>query len=668
METMLSNKKCSRSVVIFLCSALIVLGIFFPGVRANSDLSVDLNLINQWKEGSLYKTQYSMSIVNNGSTEVSSWTVYLSVPGDSSISQSDGWNGVFKISDGNLLIKPMKYNSNIATGQEITDIGFIITSKAKPSVTVISAQSDNGNNETKEFADPTPAVVPDPNRPAGIADDDYLTTRGNRIVDQDGNRVWLTGINWFGYNTGTNIFDGVWSCNMEEALESIADHGFNLLRIPISSELVLEWKKGIFPEANYNRAINPELNSMNSLEIFDYAINICAKNGMKVMFDIHSAQTDAMGHMTNLWYTDRISVEQYYASTEFLADRYKDDDTLIAFDLKNEPHGKPHEVGAIWNDSEDPNNWKHVAETAGNLVLDINPRLLILIEGIEIYPKDVSKNADYASEDSADYHFCWWGGNLRGVHDYPIDFGSPERNGQIVYSPHDYGPDVYQQPWFSGEFTYESLQEDCWNDNWLFIHDENIAPLLIGEWGGFMREPNLTWMTYLRKLIIEKGIHHTFWCFNANSGDTGGLVGHDFKTWDEEKYAFVKPALWQSEGKFVGLDHQVPLGKSGYGVALSSVKDLTFVPTIVPRITPTETVTVIDPTIASEEIEETKPITDSNSGESRSDYDDSKKNPGVYTGILIGIGISLAAVAVLTGGFFLYQEVRKAKETDDKES
>src|SRR5690606_21592248 len=135
-------------------------------------------------------------------------------------------------------------------------------------------------------------------------------------------------------------------------------------------------------------------------------------------------------------------------------------------------------------------------------------------------------------------------------------------NAQIVYSPHDYGPDVYAQPWFSGGFTYESLQEDCWNDNWLFIHDENIAPLLIGEWGGFMREPNLTWMTVLRQLIAEEEIHHTFWCFNANSGDTGGLVGHDFTTWDEEKYEFVKEVLWQEDGYFVGLDHAVPLGKA----------------------------------------------------------------------------------------------------------
>ena len=117
----------------------------------------------------------------------------------------------------------------------------------------------------------------------------------------NGNEVWLTGCNWFGYNTGTNLFDGVWNCNLKESLESIADHGFNLLRVPMSSELILQWKKGEYPE----------------------------------------------------------------------------------------PHGKPPETPrAIWNDSNDPNNWKKVAEKAGNAILNENPNALIVIEGIEIYPKD----------------------------------------------------------------------------------------------------------------------------------------------------------------------------------------------------------------------------------------------------------------------------------------
>ena len=191
-----------------------------------------------------------------------------------------------------------------------------------------------------------------------------------------------------------------------------------------------------------------------------------------------------------------------------------------------------------------------------------------MVEGIEIYPKDIKSNGDFSSSNMGDYHCTWWGGNLRGVKDNPIDLGKYQN--KLVYSPHDYGPTVYEQPWFKGGYSFDSLYKDCWRDNWFFIQEENIAPLLIGEWGGFMREPNLTWMKYLRKLIKDNRINHTFWCFNSNSGDTGGLVLDDFTTWDEDKYAFVKEVLWQQNGKFVGLDHEIPLG--GNGITLSQAK------------------------------------------------------------------------------------------------
>jgi endoglucanase len=360
--------------------------------------------------------------------------------------------------------------------------------------------------------------------------------------------------------------------------------------------------------------------------------------------------------MVNLWYTDKISETQYIEALEFLADRYKDDDTVIAFDLKNEPHGKPNENKAIWNDSEDPNNWKAVAEKAGNAVLDINPNVLILIEGIEIYPKDIENNKDFSSTNSDDYFFNWWGGNLRGVSDYPIDFGTPERNAQIVYSPHDYGPAVFAQPWFDGEYTYESLQEDCWNENWFFIQQETIAPILIGEWGGFMTEPNLTWMTYLRTFIKENRIHHTFWCFNANSGDTGGLVKDDFRTWDEEKYAFVKEVLWQEDGHFVGLDHVIPLGASGQGTSLSYGTDEDATATEPAATTKSSDTDTSSGTTASADTSGSATQSDSSSGViSSEDTGEDKLNVEFLVGILVGVG----AVAILVGVMVFINVLRR---------
>lgn len=395
---------------------------------------------------------------------------------------------------------------------------------------------------------------------------DWLRTQGSKIVDVEGRTVWITGINWFGYNTGTNTFDGLWSVNLGEALEAIADHGFNMLRIPISTELLHQWSNGEFPRANINLNTNPKLAGLNSLEVFDKVIDEADKIGLKIMIDVHSAKTNAMGHFHPLWYHDNITVDVFYNTWVWLAERYKNDDTILAFDLENEPHGKFYSdpnKSAIWDSSSHPNNWKAVAEELSNRILQVHPNILILIEGIETYPKN---GAPYESKIEEDYHDNWWGGNLRGVKDHPIATQIPN---QIVYSPHDYGPAVYKQPWFYEGFNKETLYEDVWRDNWFYLMENDTYPLLIGEWGGFLDGgDNQKWQEALRDFIVEHKIHHTYWCFNANSGDTGGLVDHDFKTWDEEKYQLIKPALWQSpSGKFIGLDHQTPLGSEGMSLS-----------------------------------------------------------------------------------------------------
>ncbi len=415
--------------------------------------------------------------------------------------------------------------------------------------------------------------------------DDWLHVEGNQIVDMDGNPVWLTGCNWFGYNVGSQVFDGVWSQNMHEMLNQIADHGFNLLRVPMSTEILLQWKNnGPDPMIKVNTYSNPELSlegveggtPMYSFDIWNYAVKWCRQNGIKIMIDIHSAETASAGHQISLWYTDKFSTEDWIEALEWFTDYYKNDDTIIAIDLKNEPHGTADtpNLMAKWDDSTDPTNWKHAAETAAAAVLKINPNLLIMVEGTEVYPKFedgadwTSQNIDYSRYPYSYYHHTWWGGNFRGVNDYPLDLG--EHQDQLVYSPHDYGPLVYEQTWFYEGFTQDTLMEDCWYDNWFFIHEKGIAPLLMGEWGGFLDTEhdtdgrNRAWMTALRDLMIENRIHHTFWCFNENSGDTGGLVYDNFGKWDEEKYEFVKPSLWKDDaGVFISLDHEIPLGKNG---------------------------------------------------------------------------------------------------------
>lgn len=545
-----------------------------------SVLVIELKPGNSWPNGGKTCTQIDAVLKNTSQTDVNNWNVSIDVPADAKILQ--GWNGKYNISGKTLKVTPETYNVTIPAGENIT-FGFIIETnqafkashvaindkEVPQSVATNANESKLENSKQAKSETKTEAAIDFSALPPAASTGDWLYVKGNKIVDKNGKEVWITGVNWFGYNTGTNTFDGLWAANLESSIEEIANRGFNLLRIPISTELIYMWSKGQYPAANYNQAMNPNLTSKNSLEIFDYVVALCRKNGIKIMIDIHSAKTDAMGHMHPVWYNGEITEQIYLDSLAWMAKRYKNDDTIIAYDLKNEPHGKANESPrAIWNNSKDPNNWKYIAEKAAFKVLENNPNVLIVVEGIEIYPKDIKKNGNYASKNPADYYTNWWGGNLRGVKDYPINLGKYQN--KLVYSPHDYGPTVYQQPWFKAGYNFDSLYRDCWKDNWMYIYETKTAPLLIGEWGGFMKEPNLTWMKHLRTLIAKNKLHHTFWCFNANSGDTGGLVYDDFKTWDEEKYNFVKQVLWTYNGKFVSLDQEIPLGKNG--ISLSQVK------------------------------------------------------------------------------------------------
>ena len=512
--------------------------------------------------------------------------------------------------------------------------------------------------------------------------DDWLHAVGSRLYDKNGNEVWLTGANWFGFNCTENCVHGLYAADVDVFLENVSNHGINLIRIPISTELLVSWMEGDpLPVSSVNAGLEPPTDEIGedgsvtpagtyvdinrdfvledgktlktSMEIFDVIMQKMKKYGLKVMVDVHSPASHNSGHNYNLWYYEpsdaaaddmavghftgeEITWDMWKDSITWLAEKYSNDDTIIGYDLKNEPHGKREYSGttcpsniARWDDSTVKNNWAYSATECGNSILDVNPNALIFIEGVEQYPK-TEKGHTYdtpdiwqASPDVSPWFGAWWGGNLRGVKDYPINFGSAERNSKIVYSPHDYGPSVYKQTWFDKDFTTQTLLDDYWYDTWAYIEDQDIAPLLIGEWGGHMDgDKNQKWMELLRDYMIDNHINHTFWGLNPNSGDTGGLLSYDFVSWDTEKYGLFEPSLWQTaeSGKYISLDHAKPLGTNGSSISVaeyyasyadsegSNLDAGGSTPPVEPVTTPTDEPT--EPTEPTTEKPTTEPATD----------------------------------------------------------
>ena len=442
--------------------------------------------------------------------------------------------------------------------------------------------------------------------------DDWLHAEGSRLYDMNGNEVWLTGANWFGMNCIEYSPHYLYAGDIDDLLGEVADRGINVIRFPVSTELLLSWMNGM--QAVYNPPVDQDdgnggiikagtygnLNKdfveadgktlITSDRGFDVILDKCKKYGIKAFIDIHSPHADNSGHNYNLWYGKEtadgtmVTTKIWQDTLVWVADKYKNNDTLLGFDLKNEPHGKGQEGvnAAKWDGSTDENNWAYAATKCADAILAVNPNALIFIEGVEQSLSGAMEGDYWGIEDRRDnspYIGAWWGGNFRGAREYPI---TPEHGtSQIVYSPHDYGPSVYAQTWFDKDFTEQTLLDDYWYETWAYINAEEIAPELIGEWGGHMDgAENQKWMTLLRDYMIKHHINHTFWCLNTNSGDTGGLwaniscgqqAGSTKVTWEEEKYALMEEALWQTleTGKYIGLDHQKALGNNGTGLSLN---------------------------------------------------------------------------------------------------
>jgi endoglucanase len=338
-----------------------------------------------------------------------------------------------------------------------------------------------------------------------------LKADGGKIVDADGNTVTLTGVNWFGFETETFAPHGLWSRNYEDMLDQMRDSGFNTLRLPYTNEMFLADSK----TTQINYRLNPDLKGLHGLKLMDRIVDAATDRGLMVLLDRHRPDSQAQ---SELWYTSTVSEQRWIDDWTMLAKRFKDDPLVIGADLHNEPRGQ-----ATWGSGNKSTDWRLAAERAGNAILKENPNWLIVVEGIESYKND----------------YYWWGGNLMGAHDYPVRLAADNK---LVYSPHDYGPGVYQQSWFQAP-DYPNNLESVWTKHWAYLKHDNTAPLLLGEFGGKSVSPKTVeckWQHATVAFAKKNSLNYTYWSWNANSGDTGGVLKNDWKTVDKAKLKMLR--------------------------------------------------------------------------------------------------------------------------------
>ena len=352
----------------------------------------------------------------------------------------------------------------------------------------------------------------------------WFSTSGNQIVDSAGNPVQIAGINWFGMESDIFTPHGLWTRNYQDMMDQMVALEFNTIRLPYSSEMLHTTKmpSGI----DFYR--NPELAGLTPIEIMDEVIRYAGEVGLRVILDHHRSSAGAGATANGLWYEGQYTEAQWIADWQMLAARYADDPTVIGADLHNEPHNGTWGGGGA-------TDWAAAAERAGNAILAVNDNWLIFVEGV----------ASYEGQ-----HY-WWGGNLMGVADRPIVLDVADR---VVYSPHDYPNSVYAQPWFQGADFGDALP-DKFEQMWGYIYEQNIAPIYLGEFGTRLSDPkDVVWYEAITSYLsgdfdndgtidIAAGTQDmswTFWSWNPNSTDTGGILADDWNTVNENKLVYLE--------------------------------------------------------------------------------------------------------------------------------
>ncbi|BAY20966.1 putative cellulase [Calothrix sp. NIES-2100] len=346
-----------------------------------------------------------------------------------------------------------------------------------------------------------------------------LSTLGAKIVDARGQVVLLRGVNWFGMETETHVPHGLWQRDYKEMLAQIRMLGYNLIRLPYS---VAALRSSDISQVNFTIGSNIELQGKTPLEVMDLIVQEAQKQGLLILLDSHRLNDQ---RIPELWYGDGFTEADWIDTWKLLAERYKNQANVIGADLKNEPHGQ-----ASWGTNDLATDWRLAAERAGNAILSVNPNWLIIVEGVE-------KNVP-----GQQLKQHWHGGNLEGVKRYPVRLS---RRRKLVYSPHEYGAGVFNQPYFS-EPSFPKNLIPRWQIGFNYISSQNLAPILIGEFGGRQVDnisPEGIWQNEFVKYIQKNNLSFAYWSWNPNSGDTGGILLDDWQNYDRNKQQLLSQLL-----------------------------------------------------------------------------------------------------------------------------
>ncbi len=328
----------------------------------------------------------------------------------------------------------------------------------------------------------------------------YLHTRGSQIIDRNETPARIASVGWSG-DDGTGFAPrGLYAVNYQATMRGMVADGFNTIRIPWNDLLLTENPMPAAGTIDYT--LNPTLQGLTGIQVIDKIVHYAGEIGLRVIFDHHTNDGGAHGYGgqqgNGLWFdkgpgtddtdgngnTGTITAEQFKLDTLALVSRYKNNKTVIGYDLDNEPFSYPGSL-LTWGQGGPDDIWQMYTDV-GNAILKINPYLLIICEG----PQVTTPFGNGLAGNSPEGDLSAVGG--KGVPARPVILDIPNH---VVYSVHEYGPEVYD----FGANEKPSTYIPHLNRVWGYLYTENIAPVWIGEMGSDLR--NATEQTWARTIV-----------------------------------------------------------------------------------------------------------------------------------------------------------------------
>ncbi|MFE7598656.1 glycoside hydrolase family 5 protein [Streptomyces sp. NPDC057494] len=392
-----------------------------------------------------------------------------------------------------------------------------------------------------------------------------LSTRGRYVVDADGNRFKLKASNWAGAQgtwegsgnesdvanhqadqKSNNIPLGLDRTPISQILADFHALGLNTIRLPYSDAMIDD--DTLVP--NYAVAANPQLEDKTPLEVYDAVVAALTADGFAVVLNNHTTTYRwCCGLDGNERWNTSQTTQQWIDNWLFLVNRYKSNKRVVGADLRNE-------VRRDWND--DPNwGWGNehdlynAFQLAGNRILEANPDMLIIMEGIN------------------------WQGIPQGMFSHGRPTLTPVRNlsntlinsGKLVYSAHFYG---FTGPnhtgssggWQNGETNdprYRDLSPEdlvrVVHDQALFVTQEGqhfTAPVWVSEFGtggrGQTDQKEKDWFARFTDILVANDTDFAQWPLvgwttNGKINDDWALISYDD---DGNRQAVNDPGDWRA--------------------------------------------------------------------------------------------------------------------------